>query len=234
MTTMLAAWVAGTVLSFYVGQMFSATDLGSSRSIAIRSVLKYYFPASLDETTSMLKESETPSKDLEFSIDETDAERVISKKGRHGHGQRQADDSFRLPNFDEKYDTTDTDVSSRQSNSRNRATAEMLVHPALFAHPEPNRVAVIVGADGPSPYDIISEALKHSSIKFVSVLVVSGDDSTYQEATKDTKHLSPWQGGGSDATSGTIVEANSKVFYDTEEFYNSLPTRKVDIFLFDE
>lgn len=47
---------------------------------------------------------------------------------------------------------------------------EMLVHPALFAHPKPERVLIIGGGDGGS----VREALKHASVKKVTLVEIDG------------------------------------------------------------
>ena len=47
---------------------------------------------------------------------------------------------------------------------------EMLVHPALFAHPRPERVLIVGGGDGGS----VREALKHEAVRAITLVEIDG------------------------------------------------------------
>jgi len=60
---------------------------------------------------------------------------------------------------------------------------EALVHPAMFAHPNPRRVAIIGGGEGAT----LKEALKHDSVKMVKMIEID------EEMVKTSReHLPEW------------------------------------------
>lgn len=63
---------------------------------------------------------------------------------------------------------------------------EMLVHPALFSHPNPRRILVIGGAEGAT----IREVLRHPSVERVVMVDIDGE---LVELCRE--HLGPWHRG---------------------------------------
>lgn len=71
-----------------------------------------------------------------------------------------------------------------QSTSKGeRAYHESLVHPAMFAHPNPNRVAVIGGGEGAT----LREVLKHNTVK--EALMIEIDE---EMVAVSRQHLRDW------------------------------------------
>jgi len=60
---------------------------------------------------------------------------------------------------------------------------EALVHPAMFAHPNPRRVAIIGGGEGAT----LKEALKHSSVEMVKMIEIDGE-----MVQTSREHLPEW------------------------------------------
>ena len=63
------------------------------------------------------------------------------------------------------------------------ASAESLVHPAMFSHPSPKRVAILGSADGGT----LREVLKHNTVDEVTMI---GADETILQNAKT--HLADW------------------------------------------
>lgn len=60
---------------------------------------------------------------------------------------------------------------------------EALVHPALFAHPNPKRVGIIGGGEGAT----LREALKHKTVETVAMIEIDGDMVSFSR-----EHLPDW------------------------------------------
>lgn len=71
-----------------------------------------------------------------------------------------------------------------QSRSKGeRAYHESLVHPAMFAHPNPERVAIVGGGEGAT----LREVLKHKSVK--DAVMIEIDE---QMVSASRQHLPKW------------------------------------------
>jgi len=71
-----------------------------------------------------------------------------------------------------------------QSTSKGeRAYHESLVHPAMFAHPNPQRVAVIGGGEGAT----LREVLKHNTVK--DAIMIEIDE---EMVSVSRQHLPEW------------------------------------------
>lgn len=64
---------------------------------------------------------------------------------------------------------------------------EMLVHPALFAHPDPRRVLVVGGGDGGSA----REVLRHESVESVDLVEV--DEAVVRASREFLPEVGPWE-----------------------------------------
>jgi len=93
---------------------------------------------------------------------------------------------------------------------------EALVHPAMFAHPNPRRVAIIGGGEGAT----LKEALKHSSVEMVKMIEIDGEmvqtSREYLPEWSDCSDLDGTSGGwcGDDDRADVVCEDAMAWFMD--------------------
>jgi spermidine synthase len=97
---------------------------------------------------------------------------------------------------------------------------EALVHPAMFLHPNPQRVLIIGGGEGAT----LREVLKHATVQSVTMVDIDGELVDFCKA-----HMPSWHGGTFDDPRVTLLHEDGRAFLErTPDRYDVIITDITD------